>query len=93
MSDRTRAWKLLRSFEWALVIGGLAGVLAIGLLYNQAIGSLGSRASLLAGAGIGAGLTLVLTYVFDQISKLVGSLRRTIRGRGAAGSSKKERQK
>lgn len=92
MSDRARAWKLVTSFKWALVIGGLAGVMAIGMLYNQAVGSLDSRGAVLAGGGAGAVLTLALTFVFDQVSQTVGRLRPAGRRRGSGGSSKKERQ-
>ena len=92
MPHRTRAWKLVTSFKWALVIGGLAGVLAIGMLYNQAVGSLDSRGAVLAGGGAGAVLTLLLTYVFDQVSQTVGRLRPAGRPKWSRPSSKKESQ-
>ena len=93
MSHRTRAWRLVTSFKWALVIGGLAGVLAIGMLYNQAVGNLDSRGAVLAGAGAGTVLTLILTYVFDQVSQTVGRLRPTGRKRGAGNPSEKTGKK
>lgn len=93
MSHRTRAWKLITSFKWALVIGGLAGVLAIGMLYNQAVGSLDSRGAVLAGAGAGAVLTAILTYMFDQVSQTVGRLRPAGRKKGSENPSEEKERK
>jgi hypothetical protein len=92
LSHRTRAWKLITSLKWALVIGGLAGVLAIGMLYNQAVGNLDSRGAVLAGAGAGAVLTALLTYVLDQVSQTVGRLRPARRKRGSGNPSERKGQ-
>ena len=83
MSDRIRAWKALKSFKLALIIGGLAGLLTAGLLHNHLVGNLEPRASLLVGVGVGAGLTLILTYVFDQASRLVGRVLRAAKKKDA----------
>jgi hypothetical protein len=93
MSDQVRAWKVWRSFELALIVGGMAGMLTIGLTYGQFVGNLVPRQSLLAGAGVTVGLTLILTYVFDQVSKSVGSFRRAVRGEGREGNSEKRGQR
>ena len=82
MSDRIRAWKVIKSFEWALVVGGLAGLITAGLFHNHVVGDLGPRASFLVGVGVWAGLTPIFTYVFDRVSKLVGDLGRAVKGKG-----------
>ena len=78
------------SFKWALVIGGLAGVMAIGMLYNQAVGNLDARGAVLAGAGTGVAVTMILTYLLDQVSQMVGRLRPGRRKEGPGGSMKEE---
>ena len=93
MSDRIRAWKVIKSFELALIVGGLASLMIIGLFCNHLVGDLEPLASLIVGVSIGAGLTLILTYVFDRVSKLVGSFLRAVKGKRRKGDLSKERQK
>jgi hypothetical protein len=93
MSDQIRAWKVIKSFELALIVGSLAGLMTTGLFCNHLAGNLEPRASLLVGVGVGAGLTLILTYVFDRVSKLVGDFRRAVEGKRRKGGLRKERQK
>jgi hypothetical protein len=93
MADQVRAWKVWRSFQLALIVGGMAGMLTIGLTYGQFVGELEPGQSLLAGGAVTAGLTLVLTYVFDQVSKSVGSFRRAVKGEGQEGNAEKRGQR
>ena len=72
MSDQIRAWRVIKSFGAALIIGIVAGLATTGLFSNGLIGDLDLRASLWVGLGVGVGLMLLFTYVFDQISLLVG---------------------
>jgi hypothetical protein len=88
MSDQVRAWKVLRSFQLALIVGGLAGIVITGLAYNKFLGDLDPRGSILLGAGIAVGLTLILTYVFDQVSKSVKTFTRAVKGEGRKSRSK-----
>lgn len=93
MSDQLRAWKVIESFELALIVGSLAGLMTTGLFYSHLVGDLEPLASLLAGVGVGTGLTLIFTYVFDRVSKLVGDFGRAIKGTRRKGGLRKERQK
>lgn len=79
MSDRVRAWKPLRSFLWALIVGALAGLAIAGLTYAGFIGEVAPRYALLLGVGSGVGLTLFLTYLLDRISGAVGSFRQAVK--------------
>jgi len=81
MSDRVRAWKTLRSFQWALIVGALAGLALAGLVYSGLIGKFEPRYAIQLGIGSGVGLTLFLTYLFDRVSIGVGSFRRAVKGR------------
>ena len=90
MPDQNRAWKRLKSFQLALTIGGLAGLIVVGLGYLKIMGDLDPTGALLAGAAVMVGLTLVLTYVLDQISKSVSSFVGAVKGKGRGGGSKGE---
>lgn len=79
MSDRVRAWRTLRSFQWALIIGALAGLALAGFAYAGFIGQMEPRYTMLLGVGSGAGLTLFLTYLFDRVSMAVGSFRQAVK--------------
>lgn len=79
MSDRARAWKTLRSVQWALIVGALAGLAIAGLAYAGFVGDLESRHVVLLGVGSGVGLTLFLTYLFDRVSLGVGSFRQAVK--------------
>ena len=81
MSERARAWKFIRSLQWALLIGALAGLAVAGLTYTKFVWDLEPRQSILMGAGTAVGLTLFLTYLFDRVSLGVGSFRRAVKGR------------
>jgi len=88
MSGQIRAWKVLKSFELALIVGGLAGLIATGLFYCHLVGDLGPQASFLLGVKVGTGLTLIFTYVFDRVSKLAGRLGHYRREEAQSGLSK-----
>ncbi|MBN1583457.1 MAG: hypothetical protein JXA89_22295 [Anaerolineae bacterium] len=90
MSDRIRAWQVRKSFKWALLVGVVAGLATAGLLNNSLIGNMDAQASILAGLGVGVGLTLLLTYVLDRVSLFVGGLGRAIKKRGRKESVGKE---
>jgi uncharacterized membrane protein len=79
MSDRARAWKFIRSLQWALLIGALAGLAVAGLTYTKFVWDLEPQESILLGAGTAFGLALFLTYLFDRVSVGVGSFRRAVR--------------
>ena len=82
MSDKARAWKLGRSIQLALICGGIAGLVTVGVTYNSFVGDLEPQESLIAGAGVALGLTLILTYAFDQLSQTAQNVvRATRRGR------------
>ena len=81
MSKPDRSWKFIRSLQWAVLIGALAGLAFTGLTYTQFMWKLEPRQSILLGAGIAVGLTLFLTYLFDRVSMGVGSFRRAVKGR------------
>lgn len=79
MTDRVRAWRTLRSFQWALIAGALAGLALAGLAYAGFIGKLEPQYTILLGIGSGAGLTLFLTYLLDRVSMAVGSFRQAVK--------------
>lgn len=81
MVRQARAWKLLKSFKMAFIVGGMAGLVVMGLTYDQFVGHLEPQQSLLAGAGVLVGLTLIFTYVFDQVAQSVGSFREAAKGK------------
>jgi hypothetical protein len=81
MEGQVRAWKLLRSLQLALIVGGLLGLIAVGLTYNNFVGNLTTRDSLLIGAGVTVGVTLILTYVFDQLSKTAQNVANAAKGK------------
>ena len=81
MVRQARAWKLLKSFEMAFIVGGMAGLVVMGLTYDQFVGHLEPQQSLLAGAGVLVGLTLIFTYVFDQVAQSVGAFREASEGK------------
>ena len=81
MSDPVRAWKPLRSFLWALIVGALTGLALAGLTYAGFVGDMDPRYALWLGVGSGVGLTLFLTYLLDRISIGVGSFRQAVKGR------------
>jgi hypothetical protein len=90
MSDQVRAWRVLKSFRLGLTVGGLAGIVIIGLTYNKFIGDLEPWESFLAGIAVAAVLTLILTYLFDQVSKSVSSFSRALKGKVRKGGSEDE---
>ena len=79
-SSSERSWKFIRSLEWSLLIGCLSGMAFIGLTYSQFMLELEPRQAIYIGIGIAIVLTLVLTYILDQISKSVGSFRNALKG-------------
>jgi hypothetical protein len=83
MPDRVRAWKLIRSLQWAILIGALAGLALTGLTYTKFIWDLEPRQSILLGAGTAIGLVLFLTYFLDRVSMGVGSFRSAVKGRSS----------
>jgi hypothetical protein len=81
MSDRIRAWKVVRSLQWAILIGALAGLALTGLTYTKFMWDLEPQQSILLGAGTAVGLVLFLTYLLDRVSMGVGSFRSAVKGR------------
>ena len=81
MSDPVRAWKPLRSFLWALIVGALTGLALAGLTYAGFVGDVDPRYAIILGIGSGVALTLFLTYLLDRISLGVGSFRQAVKGR------------
>jgi hypothetical protein len=79
-SGSDRSWKFIRSLEWSLLIGALSGMAFVGLTYSQFMLELEIRQSIYIGIGIAVVLTLVLTYVFDQVSKSIGRFRKALKG-------------
>ena len=59
MSKPDRAWKFIRSLQWAILIGVLAGLALTGLTYAGFVWELEPRLSILLGAGTAVGLSLV----------------------------------
>lgn len=80
MSRSNRSWRFIRSLEWSLLIGALSGMAFIGLTYSQFLLELERRQSITIGIGIAVVVTLVLTYILDQVSKSVGSFRDALKG-------------
>jgi hypothetical protein len=89
MSDQIRKWRLVKSIQWALLIALLAGFVVSGVLANHIVGTLELRESLLAGAGVSLALALLLTALFDSISKTVGQVAHTIKKKTRKNSPKK----
>ena len=79
-SGSERSWKFIRSLEGSLLIGALSGMAFVGLTYSQFMLELEMRQSIYIGIGIFVVVTLVLTYILDQISKSVGSFRNALKG-------------
>lgn len=79
MSDPVRAWKRLRSFQWAVIVGALVGLGLAGLAYAGFIGKVDPKYAILLGIGSGAGLTLFLTYLLNRVSVAVGSFRQALK--------------
>jgi hypothetical protein len=88
-SGSDRSWKFIRSLEWSLLIGALSGMAFIGLTYSQFMLELELRQSIYIGIGIFVVITLVLTYILDQVSKSVGGFRNALRGNRAGGKNRK----
>jgi uncharacterized membrane protein len=80
MSRSNRSWRFIRSLEWSLLIGVLSGMAFIGLTYSRFLLELEPRQSITIGIGIAVVVTLVLTYILDQVSKSVGSFRDALKG-------------
>ena len=72
MSDQVRAWSIWRSIGYALLVGIVAGLVTAGLFSNQVVGDLEIKTALMVGLGVGIVLAVLFSYVFDQISKLMG---------------------
>ena len=79
-SGSDRSWKFIRSLEWSLLIGALSGMAFVGLTYSQFMMELETRQSIYIGIGIAVVVTLVLTYILDQISKSIGGFRKALKG-------------
>ena len=88
MSHPDRAWKFVRSLQWALLIGALSGLAITGLTYTGFVWDLEPQQSILLGAGTAVGLALFLTYFVDRVSQGVGSFRRAVK-EGRRGKKKK----
>ena len=80
MSRSDRSWKFIRSLEWSLLIGALSGMAFVGLTYSQFMMELETRQSIYIGIGIAVVVTLVLTYILDQVSKSIGGFRSALKG-------------
>jgi hypothetical protein len=87
MSDRVRAWKFVRSLQWAILVGALTGLALTGLTYSKFMWDLEPRQSILLGAGTAIGLVLFLTYLLDRVSMGVGSFRSALKGRSGRNKS------
>jgi hypothetical protein len=92
MSDQIRKWPLVKSFQWAAMIGLVAGLVTAGVLSNHIVGNLELRESLLIGVGVGIFLTVVLTGVFDRVSNLTGRLARTVEAKAQQVRRKKPKK-
>ena len=79
-SGSDRSWKFIRSFEWSLLVGALSGMAFVGLTYSQFMLELEPRQSIYIGIGIAVVVTLVLTYILDQVSKSIGGFRKALKG-------------
>ena len=79
MSGSDRSWKFIRSLEWSLLVGALSGMAFVGLTYSKFMLELEIRQSIYIGIGITVVVTLVLTYILDQVSKSVGNFRKAIK--------------
>ena len=79
-SGSNRSWKFIRSLEWSLLIGALSGMAFVGLTYSQFMLELETRQSIYIGIGIVVVVTLVLTYILDQVSKSISNFRNALRG-------------
>jgi hypothetical protein len=79
-SGSDRSWKFIRSLEWSLFIGALSGMAFVGLTYSQFMMELETRQSIYIGIGIAVVVTLVLTYILDQVSKSIGGFRNALKG-------------
>ena len=75
MAKPVRAWKLVRSVELALIVGGVGGLITAGLFRNRVVGSMGPLEALWLGIGVGIALAAAFTYVFDQVSQGVGNVK------------------
>jgi hypothetical protein len=80
-SGSDRSWKFIRSLEWSLLIGALAGMAFVGLTYSQFMLELEMRQSIVIGIVIFVVVTAALTYILDQVSKSVGGFRNALKGR------------
>ena len=76
MSEQIRAWSIWRSIGYAILVGVVGGLVTAGLFSNSLVGSLEIKTALWVGLGVGAVLMLLFAYVFDQVSKLVGQVKR-----------------
>jgi hypothetical protein len=92
MSDTptSRSWKLIRSLEIALIVGALAGLAFVGLTYSNFLLDMELRQAVFWGIGIGVVLTLLLTYILDQVSLAIGGFRTAVKGRGNKSSTQKK---
>lgn len=93
MSDKGRAWTIAKSIQIALIVGGIAGLLTVGMTYNSFVGDLEPRGSLLAGAGVALALTLILSYVFDQMSHSAQTILRATRRNKKPPTTKSDEKK
>ena len=87
MSEPKRAWKFVRSLQWAVLIGALSGLAITGLTYTGFVWDLEPQQSILLGAGTAVGLALFLTYLMDRVSQGIGSFRRALK-QGRRGKKK-----
>ena len=76
MSDRTRAWPVIRSVGFALIAGIVFGLIAAGLFSNGLVGNLELRTALLVGLGVAIACTVLFSLVFDRLSRLVARVNR-----------------
>lgn len=79
-SGSDRSWKFIRSLQWSLLIGLLSGMAFVGLTYSQFMLELETRQAIYIGIGIAVVVTIVVTYILDQVSKSVGRFRNALKG-------------
>jgi hypothetical protein len=80
-SESGRSWKFIRSLEWGLLVGALSGLAFIGLTFSSFLLEMEQQTAIYVGIGIAVVVTVVLTYILDQVSKSVGGFRNALKGK------------